>query len=97
MTFWGQKRVVVTGGAGFLGRHVVAKLQEQGCQQITVPRSRDYDLTEKEAILQLYEETNPDLVLHLAAVGGGIGANMQHPGQFFYENAMMGIQLIEYA
>src|SRR5712691_10041280 len=97
MGFGAQRKVVVTGGAGFLGTHVVRKLQERGCQEITVPRSRDYDLTEKEAILRLYEKARPDLVIHLAAVVGGIGANMQHPGQFFYDNAIMGIQLIEQA
>ena len=97
MGFWAQRKVVVTGGAGFLGTHVVRQLQERGCQEIMVPRSRDYDLTEKEAILRLYEKTRPALVIHLAAVVGGIGANMQHPGQFFYDNAIMGIQLIEQA
>ncbi len=95
MTFWTQRKVVVTGGAGFLGSHVVRKLQERGCQEITVPRSRDYDLREQAAIVRLYEQAGPDLVIHLAAVVGGIGANMQHPGQFFYDNAIMGIQLIE--
>src|SRR5713226_7839485 len=97
MVFWTQRKVVVTGGAGFLGSHVVRKLQERGCQEITVPRSRDYNLREQAAIVRLYEQARPDLVIHLAAVVGGIGANMQHPGQFFYENAIMGIQLIEQA
>lgn len=97
MAFWTQRKVVVTGGAGFLGSHVVRKLQERGCREITVPRSRDYDLREQAAIVRLYEQTKPDLVIHLAAVVGGIGANMRHPGQFFYDNAIMGIQLIEQA
>lgn len=97
MELWAQKKVVVTGGAGFLGSYVVQKLRERNCREITVPRSCDYDLTEKEAIVQLYEQTRPDLVIHLAAVVGGIGANRQHPGRFFYDNAMMGIQLLEQA
>lgn len=97
MDFWAQRKVVVTGGAGFLGTHVVKQLQGRGCQEIMVPRSRDYDLREQEAVIRLYEKARPDLVIHLAAVVGGIGANMQHPGQFFFDNAIMGIQLIEQA
>jgi GDP-L-fucose synthase len=89
------KRVIVTGGAGFLGRCVVRRLEEHGCSEITVPRSKDYDLRSREAVVRLYEDTHPDLVIHLAAVVGGIGANRAHPGRFFYENAIMGIQLIE--
>jgi len=88
---------VVTGGAGFLGSYVVEKLRERGCQQIFIPCSRDYDLREKEAIVQMYEDSKPDIVIHLAAVVGGIGANRKHPGRFFYSNAIMGIQLIEQA
>ena len=95
--FWENKRVVVTGGAGFLGFYVVEKLREQGCRHIFIPRSRDYDLREKEAIVRLYEDSKPDIVIHLAAVVGGIGANRKHPGKFFYDNAIMGIQLIEQA
>jgi GDP-L-fucose synthase len=97
MGLWSQKKVVVTGGGGFLGSHLVQKLQEQGCREIMVPRSWDYDLREKEAIARLYETARPDLVIHLAAVVGGIGANLKHPGKFFYDNAIMGIQLIEQA
>jgi len=97
MSFWEDKRVTVTGGAGFLGSHVVAKLKERGCQHIFVPRSRDYDLREKEAIIRMYEDSRPDIVIHLAAVVGGIGANKKYPGRFFYDNAIMGIQLIEQA
>ena len=81
----------------FLGSYVVQKLQERGCQQIFVPRSKDYDLREKESIIRLYEDIKPDIVIHLAAVVGGIGANRKYPGKFFYDNAIMGIQLIEYA
>lgn len=97
MSFWSEKRVVVTGGAGFLGSFVVEKLRVRGCREVSVPRSRDYDLREKEAVVRLYEETRPDLVLHLAAVVGGIGANRAHPGSFFYDNLIMGVQLIEFA
>lgn len=95
--FWASKRVVVTGGAGFLGSRVVAKLKERGCNEIFIPRSKDYDLREKEAIVRLYENSQPDVVIHLAAVVGGIGVNQKYPGKFFYDNAIMGIQLIEQA
>jgi len=97
MGFWDDKRVVVTGGAGFLGSYVVEKLGERGCKEIFVPRSKEYDLREKEAIIRMYEDFKPDIVIHLAAVVGGIGANRKNPGKFFYDNAIMGIQLIEYA
>lgn len=97
MGFWENKRVTVTGGAGFLGSYVVEKLRERGCRHIFVPRSRDYDLREKEAIIRMYKDSRPDIVIHLAAVVGGIGANRKYPGKFFYDNAIMGIQLIEYA
>ena len=96
-SFWHGKRVVVTGGAGFLGSHVVRKLRDRGCREIFVPRSKDYDLREKQAIVRLYHDAKPDLVIHLAAVVGGIGANRTYPGRFFYDNAIMGIQLIEQA
>jgi len=97
LDFWTRRRVVVTGGAGFLGSYVVEKLGERGCRHIFVPRSRDYDLREKEAIIRMYEDSRPDIVIHLAAVVGGIGANRKYPGKFFYDNAIMGIQLIEQA
>ncbi len=95
MGYWSDKRVVVTGGAGFLGREVVRELRERGCPEIFVPRSKDYDLREKEAIVRLLKDARPQIVLHLAAVVGGIGANRENPGRFFYENIMMGVQLIE--
>jgi GDP-L-fucose synthase len=90
-------RVVVTGGAGFLGSYVVAKLQARGVEHIFVPRSREYDLVQGEAVRRLYADTQPDLVIHLAAVVGGIGANRDNPGKYFYENLMMGAQMIEQA
>ncbi|KUK34268.1 MAG: Nucleoside-diphosphate-sugar epimerase [Caldanaerobacter subterraneus] len=95
--FWKDKRVVVTGGAGFLGSYVVEKLQERGCENIFVPRSKDYDLTREEAIIRLLKDTKPHMIIHLAAVVGGIGANRENPGTFFYKNLMMGVQLIEQA
>lgn len=97
MSFWKGKKVIVTGGAGFLGSYVAQKFQKRGCKDIIVPRSRDYDLRREEAIIRLYEETHPDMVIHLAAKVGGIGANREKPGEFFYDNLIMGIQLIEQA
>jgi GDP-L-fucose synthase len=97
MNFWSGQRVVVTGGAGFLGSFVVERLRARGCGEIFVPRSRDYDLRERAAIVRLFQEARPTLVIHLAAVVGGIGANREHPGKFFYDNAIMGIELIEQA
>lgn len=94
---WLRHRVVVTGGAGFLGRHVVERLRQRGCRHVFVPRSRDYDLRDSVAIVRLYADAKPDIVIHLAAVVGGIGANRANPGRFFYDNAIMGIQLMEYA
>src|SRR4030042_1939194 len=89
------KKIVVTGGAGFLGRNVVRKLEERGCKEIFVPRSKDYNLVEIDAVKRLYSDAKPDIVIHLAARVGGIGANMNNPGSFFYENLMMGVQLME--
>lgn len=94
---WKNKRVIVTGGAGFLGSFVVEKLRERGCQEIVVPRSSEYDLRDRDAIKRLFTEVQPQIVIHLAAVVGGIGANQANPGKFFYDNAIMGIELIEYA
>jgi GDP-L-fucose synthase len=94
-SFWKKRRVTVTGGAGFLGSFVVEKLRERGCREIFVPRRSEYDLVNMEAIKRLYRDTRPDIVIHLAARVGGIGANRANAGKFFYDNAMMGIQLIE--
>jgi len=95
MEFWENKRVLVTDGAGFLGSFVVEKLRERGCKDIFVPRSKDYNLVEMEAVRRLYNDANPDIVIHLAAKVGGIGANRENPGKFFYDNLMMGVQMME--
>lgn len=97
MTFWSGRRVVVSGGSGFLGSSVVQNLRAAGCREITVPRSHDYDLREKTEALRLYKEARPDIFIHLAAVVGGIGANRANPGRFFYDNAAMGLHVIEAA
>lgn len=97
MNFWADKSVIVTGGAGFLGHFVVQKLREQNCRRIFVSRSQEYDLREKDQIVRLFETVRPQLVIHLAAVVGGIGANRLHPGRFFHDNAVMGIHTIECA
>src|SRR3989337_222757 len=95
MSFWSNKRITVTGGFGFLGSFVVEKLKERGCRDIFVPRSKDYDLVENEACKRLYKDAKPDIVIHLAARVGGIGANRSNPGKFFYDNLMMGVQMME--
>ena len=95
--FWPGRRVMVTGGGGFLGGAVVRRLQQAGATEIFVPRSRDYDLRERDGVDRALATGRPDLVIHLAAVVGGIGANRENPGRFFYENAMMGIELMEQA
>ena len=95
MGFWSNKKVLVTGGSGFLGRCVVELLKKKGCRHVFVPRQKEYDLRKASAIKKVFKDAKPDLVLHLAAVVGGIGANQKHPGKFFYDNMMMGVQLIE--
>jgi GDP-L-fucose synthase len=95
MGFWENRRVVVSGGRGFLGSFVVEKLRAEGCREITAPRSREYDLREKSEALRLYHDARPDIFIHLAAVVGGIYANRMNPGRFFYENAVMGLNAIE--
>jgi GDP-L-fucose synthase len=97
MTRFPYKRIVVTGGAGFLGSYVVEELRARGCDEIFVPRSKDYDLVRIEDVRRLYHDTQPDLVIHLSAVVGGIGANRVNPGKYFYDNLMMGVQLMEEA
>jgi GDP-L-fucose synthase len=88
---------MVTGGAGFLGSALVDRLQSAGCQNIFVPRSKDYDLRDSRMVQRVYGDARPEIVIHLAATVGGIGANRLNPGRFFYDNAIMGIQLMEYA
>ncbi len=95
--FWHGKRVMVTGGAGFLGRRVVARLEQEGPRDIFDPRSTEYDLRTENGVRRALTDGRPDLVIHLAAVVGGIGANRENPGRFFYDNAIMGIHLIEQA
>ena len=95
--FFSTQRVAVTGGAGFLGRTVVSKLRKRGCSDPFVPRSADYDLRTEVGVERMLVDARPDLVIHLAAVVGGIGANRDNPGRFFYDNLMMGAKLIEAA
>lgn len=95
--FWNARQVLVTGGGGFLGSHLVHQLRTTGAGEIILPRRSEYDLTEQAEVRRLFAEYRPDLVIHLAAEVGGIGANREHPGRFFYANAMMGILLIEEA
>ena len=95
--FWADKTVLVTGGGGFLGQHVVAKLNAAGCVKVVASSKSEYDLREREQIVRLLTNAKPDLVIHLAASVGGIGANQSHPAEFFYDNAIMGIELIEQA
>jgi len=90
-----EKKIVVTGGSGFLGSFVVEKLIQRGCKDLFIPRSDEYDLTKREAILAMLDASKPNVIIHLAAVVGGIGANRENPGKFFYENIMMGTQLME--
>jgi GDP-L-fucose synthase len=92
--FWKNKRVCVTGGAGFLGSFVCEKLAERGAAEIFVPKIEDYDLVQKSSINKMLDDSKPDIVIHLAAQVGGIGANLEHPADFFYDNLMMGVQLI---
>jgi len=97
VSFWTDRRFLVTGGAGFLGSHVVKQMRERGSAHVFVPRSAEYNLTKEEAIIRLFKGTKPDVIIHLAAVVGGIGANRENPGRFFYENLIMGALLMEQA
>lgn len=92
-----SKRICVTGGAGFLGSFLVQSLREAGCTDVFVVKHEEYDLTSEAAVKRLFEDARPEVLFHLAAVVGGIGANQANPGWFFYANAIMGIQLLEYA
>jgi GDP-L-fucose synthase len=102
--FWNNKKVVVTGGAGFLGSFVIAKLKERGATDIYVPTIEEYDLTDRDSIRRLYDLTLADgfdaskmVLIHLAAHVGGIGANREHPAEFFYDNLVMGVELMHQA
>ncbi|MDP3450671.1 MAG: NAD-dependent epimerase/dehydratase family protein, partial [Anaerolineaceae bacterium] len=96
-SFWHNKRVCVTGGAGFLGSFVCKKLEDRGVKEIFIPKIEDYDLVQKNSIIQMLDDSKPDIIIHLAAQVGGIGANLSHPADFFYDNLMMGVQLIHEA
>ena len=95
MTFWGGRRVLLTGGNGFLGKALRAELARRGANDVLAPTRRDLDLLDIAAVRRFLHDEKPNLVIHAAAVVGGIGANRDHPGRFFYENAAMGIHLIE--
>lgn len=97
MSFWEGKRLMVTGGAGFLGSRVVEALGRRGCRTVYVPRHETCDLVRMPDVERAYEEAEPDIVIHLAANVGGIGANRRNPGRYFYDNAMMGLQTMEVA
>jgi len=94
MEFWKNRRITITGGKGFLGSFIIEKLQDRGCKNIAIANLPDYNLTRLPDIKRMYNDQKPDIVIHLAAVVGGIGANKEYPGKFFYENAIMGIQLM---
>lgn len=94
---WAEKRLCVTGGAGFLGTHLIANLQKRGARDIFIPTIEDYDLVDPDAIRQMLSDSKPDVIIHLAAHVGGIGANREHPAEFFYDNLMMGVQLLHQA
>ena len=90
-----EKSILVTGGSGFLGRHVISGFEKAGCKRVVAPRRREFDLTEPDSARRLLGQSRPDIVVHLAAVCGGIGANRRYPGTFLYQNLAMGLHLIE--
>ena len=92
--FWVNRRVCVTGGAGFLGSFVQATLRERGATEIFVPQIEDYDLTDLANVKRMLADAQPDIIIHLAALAGGIGANRERPAEFFYKNLMMGVPLM---
>lgn len=96
-SFWDSKTAIVTGGDGFVGRYVVDILKRSGAKKIIIPRSKEYDLREESDVKRLLKQNHPDIIIHLAAVVGGIGANREHPGKFFYDNLTMGVHLMEQA
>jgi GDP-L-fucose synthase len=95
--YWANRRLCVTGGAGFLGSFLIERLRQRGAKDVFIPRIEDYDLVQPDSIDKLLDDARPDVIIHLAAHVGGIGANREHPAEFFYDNLMMGVQLMHQA